>query len=181
VATSCGCLAELIRTGREYGNDGQYGCDVAGVNGRLPEISAIVGEASLARLPQVAAQRQAAADAYMASLRGVAGIGFQHIPPDCTSSWKDFCISVNAEQAGIDRDGLRDALAHRGIDTRAYYSPACHTMPAFAGYADRSPSLPVTNQLAASLLALPMGRHVSPPVAERVAEAVRLIVHERRR
>jgi len=50
VATDCPCLAAAIEEAREYGNDGAYGCERAGVNGRLPEISAALGRASLARL-----------------------------------------------------------------------------------------------------------------------------------
>ncbi len=178
VATDCDCLAEAIRVGREYGNDGRYGCGEAGVNGRLPEISAMLGRASLARLPATAAARCEAAAAYQAALRGVPGISFQVIPPGMASSWKDFCIRVDAAEAGLSRDALRKALAEAGIDTRAYYSPACHTMEAFRGFATNS--LPVTEALADSLLALPMGAHVSPAVAERVAaEVVRIVARSR--
>jgi dTDP-4-amino-4,6-dideoxygalactose transaminase len=180
VTTSCRCLAELIRTAREYGNDGHYDCQIAGVNGRLPEISAIVGRASLARLPEVAKQRSAAAEAYRDVLRDVPGVTLQEIPQRCSSSWKDFCIGIDPVVTGITRDALREALAIRGIDTRAYYSPACHAMPAFRRYAQPGPSLPVTDRLAASLVALPMGKHVSPHTALLVAEEVRSIVSGRR-
>jgi len=180
VTTSCRCLAELIRTAREYGNDGHYDCQIAGVNGRLPEISAIVGRASLARLPEVAEQRSAAAEAYRDVLRDVAGVTLQEIPQRCSSSWKDFCIAIDPVVTGITRDALRDALATRGIDTRAYYSPACHAMPAFSRYAQPGTSLPVTDRLAASLVALPMGKHVTPHTARLVAEEVRSIVSGRR-
>jgi dTDP-4-amino-4,6-dideoxygalactose transaminase len=179
VATSCPCLAEAMRVGREYGNDGSYGCDEPGLNGRMPEMSAIVGRASLARLPEVAARRRQAAEAYMAALADVPGVGFQHIPAGCSSSWKDFCIAIDPSAAGIDRDGLRHALAEVGIDTRAYYSPACHQMNAFAGYVGPQASLPVTNRLAATLVALPMGAHVTPDVARRVASDIRGIIHRR--
>lgn len=178
VATSCSCLAELIRIGREYGNDGRYGCDAAGLNGRLPEVSAIIGRASLGRLPEVAQKRQEAARAYVEALKEVPGIGFQAIPADCQSSWKDFCISINEREAKLTRDDLRGALTARGIDTRAYYSPACHQMRAFAGYlGDRAPLL-ITDRLAASLLALPMGVHVTGEVAREVAAHVRQAVLE---
>jgi dTDP-4-amino-4,6-dideoxygalactose transaminase len=176
VATSCACLADILRTAREYGNDGRYGCDHAGLNGRLPEISAIVGRASLARLPDVAARRDAAARAYRESLADLAGIGFQRIPDDCESSWKDFCISIDAKVTGISRDELMRALAARGIDTRAYYSPACHQMNAFRQFAPPGTSLPVTDRLAASLVALPMGGHVTADIARTVAAHVRGIV-----
>lgn len=179
VATSCVCLANIVRTAREYGNDGRYGCDHAGLNGRIPEISAIIGRASLARLPEVAARRRAVALAYRESLADVAGIGFQRIPDGCESSWKDFCISIDADVAGITRDELMRALAERGIDTRAYYSPACHRMEAFRQFSPTGTLLPVTDRLAASLVALPMGGHLTPDIAREVAAEVRLIMSNR--
>ena len=162
--------------GRVYGNDGHYGCDQAGLNGRLPEISAIIGRASLARLPDVAARRRIATQAYVQALTDTPGIGFQQIPDCCESSWKDFCISIDPAAAGVSRDGLMRALADRGIDTRAYYSPACHRMTAFAGFHPQNRSLPVTDRLAGSLVALPMGVHVTPEVARLVAEEIRRII-----
>jgi dTDP-4-amino-4,6-dideoxygalactose transaminase len=176
VATNCDCLAELLRVTREYGNDGHYGCQVPGINGRLPEISAIVARASLARLPEVTARRRAVAAAYMESLADVPGIGFQRIPGWAESNWKDFSISVDSARAGIDRDGLRARLAAAGIDTRAYYDPPCHRMDAFARFLPADRDLPVTDHLSASLLALPMGSHVPPEVARRVAAAIRSAV-----
>lgn len=173
VATDCVCLADAIRAGREYGNDGAYGCARPGLNARLPEISAALGRASLLRLPQTAAARREAAATYMRALANVPGIGFQQIPDRCGSSWKDFCIRVEAA-AGISRDALRSALADAGIDTRAYYDPPCHRMDAFRQFA--TTALPVTESLAGSLLALPMGAHVTPAVAGHVATEVGRIV-----
>lgn len=176
VATDCACLAAEIVEAREYGNDGRYGCERAGVNGRLPEISAALGRASLARLAATAADRREAAAVYTAALIDVPGVFFQQIPDVAESSWKDFCIRIDAAEAGLTRDALRAALAEAGVDTRAYYSPPCHRMGAFAEFAARGQSLPVTEHLADTLLALPMGGHVSAQVAERVAGEVRRIV-----
>jgi dTDP-4-amino-4,6-dideoxygalactose transaminase len=180
VATDCPCLAGAIEEAREYGNDGAYGCEQAGMNGRLPEISAVLGRASLARLPATAADRREAAAAYMDALLDVPGVVFQRIPDGAESSWKDFCIRLDPSEAGLSRDALRAALAEAGIDTRAYYSPPCHRMGAFAEFAAEGPSLPVTDSLAATLLALPMGAHVSAAVAERVAGEVRRIINRAR-
>lgn len=176
VATSCDCLADLVRIAREYGNDGHYGCDRAGVNGRMPELSAIVGRASLARLPEVAARRRAAAQAYFEVLGDLPGIGFQRIPDGCVSSWKDFSISVDPHRSPVSRDEMMQGLADRGIDSRAYYSPACHRMAAFKQFVDPSRALAVTDRLADTLVALPMGAHVTPEVASEVAREVRNIV-----
>ena len=105
---------------------------------------------------------------------GVPGLGFQEIPAGATSSWKDFVVAVDPERCGIDRDGLRARLAERGIETRAYYSPAAHAMEAFRGFLGPHRRLPVTERLAATLVALPMGVHVTPAVAGAVAGAVEI-------
>jgi len=176
VATSCDCLAELVRAGREYGNDGQYGCSLPGLNGRLPELSAVVARASLARLDLVAERRRAAADAYAESLAGLPGVVPQSIPSTSRSSWKDFVIAIDPASGGLDRDALRDQLAARGIETRAYFSPACHQMEAFAGCLPPGRRIPVTERLAATLVALPMGAHVTPDVARDVSREIRAAV-----
>lgn len=173
VATSCDCLADLIRMGREYGNDGRYGCSLPGTNGRLPELSAILGRASLARLDQVADRRAAAAAAYMTALEGIPGLVFQQIPAGCTTSWKDFTIGIDAAAFGMSRDALQHELSSGGIETRAYYSPPCHRMEAFREFLPSETELPVTDRLADTLLALPMGVHVTPEVAQDVAGHIR--------
>lgn len=175
VATDCDALAAAVHTGREYGNDGAYGCQHAGLNARLPEISAALGRASLARLPETVAARRAAAAAYREALVDVPGLRFQAIPQGYGSSWKDFCVAVDAAEAGLSRDMLRQRLAEASIETRAYYAPACHQMEAFASCATVGP-LAITEQLAASLVALPMGPHVTPAVALDIADDIRRII-----
>ena len=172
VATSSPAFAALLRQLREYGNDGHYGCSVPGLNGRMPELSAALGRASLARLDRVREARDAAATAYRDLLADQPGIELQQIPADAESSWKDFSITIDPALAGIDRDSLRRGLANRGIDTRSYYSPACHRMAAFVQHHQSRPPLPVTDRLAATSLSLPMGGHVSPDVAGDVARAL---------
>jgi len=176
VATSCDCLAEAVRVAREYGNDGAYGCAAPGLNARLPEISAILARASLARLDLVAARRRAAAEAYRDALAGIPGLGFQEIPADAVSSWKDFVVAIDPARCGIDRDDVRRLLAERGVETRAYYAPAAHRMEAFRGFLEPGRRLPVTDRLAATLVALPMGVHVTPEVARAVAGDLRAIL-----
>jgi dTDP-4-amino-4,6-dideoxygalactose transaminase len=141
----------------------------------MPELSAILGLASLERLDQVAARRTAAAAAYMLALEGTPGIRFQRIPEDCATSWKDFTIRVDAGHFGMTRDALQRELASSGIETRAYYSPPCHRMEAFHQFLPSGTELPVTDRLADTLLALPMGVHVTPDIALAIADRIRAL------
>lgn len=172
VASSEPRFAALVRELREYGNDGHYGCAVAGLNGRLPELSAAIGRRSLARLDEARRLRGAAVAAYRELLSGREGLGMQAIPPQAESSWKDFSITFDAGRLGISRDEVRARLAQRGIDTRAYYSPPCHRMQAFAAHHEGRAGLPVTDRLAAESLSLPLGGHVDAGVARDVARDI---------
>ena len=64
--------------------------------------------------------------------------------------------------------GLRDA----GVPTAVYYPRALHQQPAYAGHHDGS-ALPVSEDLATRILALPIHPDLSEADAERVCDAVR--------
>lgn len=171
VATNSRPLAESLRQLREYGNDGHYDCLVPGLNGRLAEMAAALGRASLARLPEVAARRAAVAAAYRRGLAGLPGVALQAIDARDSSSWKDFSILVDPAGFGVGRDEVRQALARAGIDSRAYYDPPCHAMPAFERFRPEA-SLPVTDALSAGSLSLPMGGHMTEELAAEIASII---------
>jgi dTDP-4-amino-4,6-dideoxygalactose transaminase len=172
VATDCDCLAHFVRMGREYGNDGSYDALFAGVNGRMPELSAAMGLASLAMLDDVADRRRRIAAHYRRELEQLPGIGFVESAAGALSSHKDFSITIDATKFGISRDALRRVLADRGIETRTYYNPPCHRQTAFEHFYDRSRPLPITELLSARSLSLPLGAHVDETVAAEVCETI---------
>jgi dTDP-4-amino-4,6-dideoxygalactose transaminase len=172
VATDCDCLAHFVRLGREYGNDGSYDTLFPGVNGRMPEMSAAMGLASLEILDAVADRRNQIADLYRRELAQLPGIGFVEIPAGGRSSYKDFSITIDPTRFGMSRDALRRALASRGIETRAYYDPPCHRQTAFEHFHDRMRPLPQTDMLAARSIALPIGGHVNEAVVAEVCETI---------
>jgi dTDP-4-amino-4,6-dideoxygalactose transaminase len=172
VATDCDCLAHFVRMGREYGNDGSYDALFAGVNGRMPEMSAAIALEGLRQLDAIAAERNAIARAYRGELGDLPGIGFVETRPGAVSSFKDFSITVDPTRFGMTRDGLRRVLAVHGVETRAYYNPPCHRQTAFEHFSDRSRPLPVTEMLAARSLALPIGAHVDAGVVRDVCDII---------
>jgi dTDP-4-amino-4,6-dideoxygalactose transaminase len=172
VATDCDCLAHFVRLGREYGNDGSYDALFTGVNGRMPELSAAMGLASLEMLDDVADRRRRIVARYRRELEPLPGIGFVESAPGALSSYKDFSITIDPARFGMTRDSVRRALAVRGIETRTYYDPPCHRQTAFEHFHDRSRSLQATDQLSARSLSLPIGAHVDDAVVEEVCDAV---------
>ena len=173
VATDHDCLAEAVRVGREYGNDGSYDARFAGVNGRMPEVCAATAWVGLDGLDRIAASRRAIAAGYRRGLEGVAGIGFVEEVAGNESSHKDFSVTFDPHTFGADREAVRAALDADGIDTRAYYDPPCHRQRAYRHAHDGLPPLEVTDRLAARSLSLPIGRQVDAAVIERVCATIR--------
>ncbi len=172
VATDCDCLAHFVRLGREYGNDGSYDALFAGLNGRMPELSAAMALLSLEMLDRVSERRRQIASHYRRELEQLPGIGFVESAAGSLSSYKDFSITIDPVRFGMTRDSVRRALADRGIETRTYYDPPCHRQTAFEHFHDRTRLLPGTDLLSARSLSLPIGAHVDEAVVEEVCEAV---------
>jgi dTDP-4-amino-4,6-dideoxygalactose transaminase len=157
VTTREATLAENIRVAREYGNPGDYDNTLIGLNGRLPELSALLAVRTLEMLPQNVARRRQIAARYRHELGKLPGITFQHIHPHGESSYKDFAILIEAGEFGRGRDEVAEHLAQRGIDTKKYFDPPIHAQKAFAPWRERSQGrLPVTEQVAKKVLCLPI-------------------------
>ncbi len=174
VATNDDALAEKIRMGREYGNDGYYDSAFAGLNARMPELSALLGLHSLKRLEVAARHRNEIVALFREVLETVPGIGFQQVRPGDRHSYREITITVEAEAFGLTRDELALALAKENIDTRKYYQPPVHRQTAYLSFYDGQP-LPHTDWLAENALSLPIWSDMSVEVATGICQAIRRI------
>jgi dTDP-4-amino-4,6-dideoxygalactose transaminase len=172
VATNDDRLAEQIRLGREYGNDGAYDSAFAGINARLPEFNAALGLRSLRMLESSVVARNRLADRYGAALADVPGISLQLVRSGNRCSFKDFSITVDSKRFGLDRDQLAAALLAERIDTRKYYYPAVHRQTAYRRWAPDDRLLPNSIKLADRSLSLPMGAHITDDDVLGICDAI---------
>lgn len=178
VATDDDHLAQMIRIGREYGNNGNYDSLFAGLNARMPEFNAILGLKSLERLEEAAERRNAVAAIYQEMMGKLPGIGFQDIRPEDRCSYKDFSITVDKELFGLTRDILADLLRAENIDTRKYYDPPCHRQIAYKDIVERA-ALPNTDWLAANSLSFPIWSNMDERTAMAICAAMTRIYKHR--
>ena len=175
VATNDDPLAERIRIGREYGNDGNYGSDFAGLNSRMPEFSALMGFHSLRNLEQAAQHRNRVAALYRRELGRLGGITFQNIADGNRSSYREYSIMVDEDSFGLNRDLLALAMTAENIDTRKYYDPPVHRHMAYKSFAPSEDRLCRTDLLASTSLSLPMWSDMNDEVALGICGAIRRI------
>jgi dTDP-4-amino-4,6-dideoxygalactose transaminase len=174
VATNDDALAHRVRIGREYGNDGSYDSVFPGLNARLPELSALMGLASLNHLERAAISRNQTAALLREQLQSIPGVGFQEVRSGDRNSYREYSITIDPESFGLGRDALAQALMLENIDSRKYYDPPVHRQTAYKEYFNGQ-ALPVTDWLASHSLSLPMWSNMAPEVTLKVATAIRNI------
>jgi dTDP-4-amino-4,6-dideoxygalactose transaminase len=156
-------IAELARALRFHGSRDKQTFEYVGYNSRLDELQAAILRVMLPELDGWCDGRRAAARAY--SARGIDRyVKAPFEPPGAKAAWHLYVATHPRADELI--AGLRD----HGVGARGYYRTPLHRQVAMAPYAPaRADVLPVTEQLAATNLALPM----SPTLdEERVREVV---------
>jgi dTDP-4-amino-4,6-dideoxygalactose transaminase len=172
IATNDDLIAHRVRTGRDYGNPGDYDCVFVGLNARMSEIHAATALHSLKGLDERIERRNALADLYRGALEGVPGIRFPVVRLGDRSSYKDYTVLVGEDEFGLSAEALAEALRADGVDTRRYYSPPVHEMLAYDRQAHTVGRLPVTESVARCVLTLPLWSDMPETVLFRVAELV---------
>jgi len=176
VATNDDKLAEMIRMGREYGNDGNYDSAFAGLNARMPEFNAILGLFSLSHLEEAATHRNETIAIFQEALGQIPGIGFQQVRDGDRHSYRELSLTIDAQAFGLSRNELVQALAAENIDSRKYYDPPIHKQTAYRPFYHDEP-LPNTDWLADHSISLPLWSHMSDEIALTVCQSIRSI-HE---
>lgn len=174
VATNDDKLAEQVRCGREYGNNGNYDSAFAGLNARMPEFNALLGLRSLERLENAAQTRNESAALYRQLLAHLPGISFQGVSPGNRNSYKDFSMVIDPKAFGLSRDILAQALEAEQIDTRKYYQPPAHRQHAYRRYYLENP-LPNTEWLSNHSLSLPIWSNMDSEIITDICSAINRI------
>ncbi|MFZ6003779.1 MAG: polysaccharide biosynthesis protein [Actinomycetota bacterium] len=176
VATRDPGLAERLRVGRNYGNDGSYNIAFPGLNARLSEFHAAMALESLEMLDASLRRRRQLAALYRRCFEAVPGISVQSIPLSDESTFKDFTIAVDSDTFGMGRDRLVEVLSAEGIETRNYFDPPLHRQTAFAG-AEWGDDLSTVDRTSKSVVSLPVYPDIETSTIERIVEVIAL-AHE---
>jgi len=160
--------AALYRSLRTHG-EGTTRYDVlrTGMNGRLDTLQAAVLLAKLDVFDSELARREEIAAIYDANLPPAVTIPAR--VPDSASAWAIYAVLL---QDGATRDRVQTALKQAGVPTAIYYPRPLHHQPAYAPCHAGNP-LPVAEDIAARILALPIHPDLTDAQAHFVCAAVR--------
>jgi len=158
--------ASRLRLLRNHGKVSRYKHAMLGYNWRLTEMQAAIGRVQLGKLDAILARKQANAAWMTRRLAPVAGITAPYQVPYARSPYMLYTCLVDRDRS---RDAVADHLLGAGIETRVYFPPA-HLQPIFAGQRRR---LPVTEDVGARMLSIPMHSRLTADELARIADTVR--------
>ena len=159
--------ADLYRSLRTHGEGTtRYEVLRTGMNGRMDTFQAAVLLSKLTVFEAELALRERIAATYDRRI-GNAVVTPARVP-DSTSAWAVY--SILTRDAGA-RDALQAALKAEGVPSAIYYPRPLHLQPAYRAHHDGT-ALPVSENLAERIMALPIHPDLSDADLDRICEAV---------
>jgi dTDP-4-amino-4,6-dideoxygalactose transaminase len=161
-------LAEAIRSLRVHGQGSdKYDNVRIGITGRLDSVQAAVLLEKLTIFADEIDARQDVARRYAQALADVAIV--PQVPDGYLSVWAQYTLRVAPDR----RDGLAKSLKDSGIPTAIYYPIPLHRQVAYRHFPVVDGGLPVSEQLAAEVISLPMHPYLDAATQDRIIESVR--------
>ncbi len=157
--------AALYRSLRSHGEGTtRYEVLRTGINGRLDTLQAAILLAKLDVFPDELDRREQVARLYDSRLGPLAPARV----PDSTSAWAIYAVLLPDHAP---RDRVQAQLRDAGVPSAVYYPRPLHRQPAYAGAHDGT-ALPVSDDLATRIMALPIHPDLSDTQAHIVCDAL---------
>jgi UDP-2-acetamido-2-deoxy-ribo-hexuluronate aminotransferase len=163
--TSDDRLADTIRMIRGHGQEKRYIHKRIGINGRIDTMQAAILRVKLKYFDQELKVRQQAAAHYTELLQHL--VTTPAVAEQKTSTWAQYTIRTSQ------RDRLRSELQARNIPTAIHYPLPLPRQEAFASDVVPGETFPVADQLAGTVLSLPMHGFITAEEVSQVAAAIR--------
>lgn len=139
--------------------------DELGYNYRMSDVAAGIMLAQLDRLPDLLATRRQVADRYAELLKEFELVTLPAALPDRSHVWQSYIITLDPR---VDRGEVAIALRERGVQC-TFGTYASHMQPVYG----QTALCPVSADLSARHLAIPMHANLTDAQVETVATAVR--------
>ncbi|MFI6340928.1 DegT/DnrJ/EryC1/StrS family aminotransferase [Streptomyces sp. NPDC050535] len=136
-----------------------------GYNFKLSDIAAAILQVQIGRIGELLQRRSAVAARYAELFAGEELLTLPHVPQDRTHAWQSYVVTLDRS---VDRAGLATDLRAQGIGC-GHGTWATHVQPVFR----TGQTCPVSADLFARNLAIPMHAELTEDQTERVADVVR--------
>jgi dTDP-4-amino-4,6-dideoxygalactose transaminase len=159
-----------LRTMSSFGFGEPRTATMAGLNGKLSEVTALLGRLRLRDYDSITQYRAALANRYRALLPE---LDFQVAAPGIQAH--QFVPALLPRELGGRKAAIREELASRGIATGSYFSPHLMEQPYFQKTGVAGP-LPVSDDVSARMISLPLFDTMTYQEVSQVADELRSVM-----
>lgn len=167
VVTNDDAIADRIRVLGNYGSRIKYYNETQGINSRLDPLQAAVLMAKLRYLDQWNSRRKEIASRYLKELSGRSDLNLPYVPDWADPVWHQFVVRHRK------RDALQSHMTTQGVETLIHYPIPPHLSEAYMETRGYIPQLPIAEELAATVLSLPIDPGLSAAQIGTVLDALR--------
>lgn len=165
-------LAAQVRSLRNHGRRSKYLHDQVGFGHRIDTLQAAILRAKLPFLSEWTAARRRLAARYNELLTN-SGVTLPYVAAEANPVWHLYVIRTP------ERDALLKELESKGIGAGVHYPVPLHLQPAYAFLGYGAGSLPVSEEVAATCLSLPLYPEMSDAQQDQVVDVVRQFMKAR--
>jgi dTDP-4-amino-4,6-dideoxygalactose transaminase len=166
LVTNDAALADHARVLRDHGRSEKYAHKLVGYGYRLDALQAAILGAKLPHLDAWNARRREIADYYTELLTNT-DIVTPYVPPHIKPIYHIYCIRSK------NRDGLKQHLKARGIETGIHYPIPLHLQPVYQNLGYTAGDFPETEKAANEILSLPMYPELIDAQAQQIVDAIK--------
>lgn len=161
-------LADRLKMVANHGQEKKYYHKVVGCNSRLDTIQAAVLDIKLRHLDEYIDARRKAADFYDQAFAGHPKITTPYRADYGTHVFHQYTLVLE----GVNRDGLVEFLATKGIPSMIYYPVPGHKQEMFSSFDLQVSDMPVTDWLTERVVSLPMHTELEEEQLRFITSAV---------
>ncbi|MEO7338760.1 MAG: aminotransferase class I/II-fold pyridoxal phosphate-dependent enzyme, partial [Caldimonas sp.] len=177
VTTNDAALAKKIRLMTNFGFAGYDDVVHVGTNGKMTEVAAAMGLASLRSLDTFVETNRRNHAVYRRRLDPLPGLRLLGFDEAEHNNFQYVVVEYTPADGGPTRDDLVEMLWAENVMARKYFWPGCHRMEPYRTlYPDAGERLPHTEAVAARLLILPTGTGVDEADIERLCDLLELML-----
>lgn len=161
-------LASKLRQIANHGQSKQYIHDKVGVNSRLDSIQAAILRIKLRELDNYSEERNKAANYYDTAFANHPKLKTPARVPFSNHVFHQYTLQLH----GVDRDDLRNFLSEKEVPAMIYYPIPLHLQEAYTDPRYTEGDFPVTEQLCASVVSLPMQTELDNEQLKHITDSV---------
>jgi dTDP-4-amino-4,6-dideoxygalactose transaminase len=116
---------------KNFGIRNEFEVIMPGINGKMNELSAVIGLVVLEMVEEERARRRAIRAQYTKELGGLPGISIVEMPQGVTSSEQYMVIRIDGEKFGATREDVYAHLREYNVHARKYFYPLTSDYPCY--------------------------------------------------